>query len=527
MEQHSNPDKSYVWRALELFAEYGDEEGIVAEGQRFGYREVRAGVLGMATALLQHGVRPGGAIAALVGNQYEAVYLQLGAHLLGCRTAWIAPNAPERYLVDFVRMATVDAFVYDPRSYGPIGDSLAVAVPELPPLCLGTGGAGPDLLAVAATDTPPIAPGDDVGEPESLFQTGGTTGRPKLVHHRHGFFKTLLALADYYRASNEPRLKHLAISGFWHVSGQVPAMITLFSGGTFYPHEYFEVEEILRTFEEERITSIFLTPPLLYYILDHPQLAKTDLSSLEMVSVGGSAAAPARLAQAIEVFGPVLRPVYGASEAAFISALPKLGSDPGHASMMDTAGLPYGDMRIEIRDEVGTVLPPGEVGEIWVAGGLTMAGYWGEPELTAESMVDGWVRTGDVGRLDERGHLFIVDRVKDMIITGLASTNVFCRPIEDSLLSHPQVRGAAVIGVPDRDFGEEVHAYVVLAPDAGVTAEELRALVIADLNERWSPRQIEFIDTLPLTGVGKVDKKALRARYVADRAAAASGAESG
>ncbi|MGY0235176.1 class I adenylate-forming enzyme family protein, partial [Longispora urticae] len=144
-----------------------------------------------------------------------------------------------------------------------------------------------------------------------------------------------------------------------------------------------------------------------------------------------------------------------------------------------------------------------------------MAGYWGQPELTAETLVDGWLRTGDVGYLDPTGNLFLVDRVKDMILTGWGSTNIFARPIEDLLAAHPGVRAAAVIGVPSEKYGEVVHGYVVGNPDVPVTGEELRELVLAELGAAWTPVAVEFIDAMPLTETNKVDKKALRARHQA------------
>ena len=150
-----------------------------------------------------------------------------------------------------------------------------------------------------------------------------------------------------------------------------------------------------------------------------------------------------------------------------------------------------------------------------------MDGYHGQPELTAETIVDGWLRTGDIGRLDADGYLFLVDRAKDMIITGYGSTNIYSRPVEDALAAHPQVRAAAVIGVPADDTGEAVHAYVVAEPGADITAEEVRDFVIGELNEMWAPRTVAFVDALPLTAMGKVDKKALRARWLAAAPAAA------
>jgi acyl-CoA synthetase (AMP-forming)/AMP-acid ligase II len=235
-----------------------------------------------------------------------------------------------------------------------------------------------------------------------------------------------------------------------------------------------------------------------------------------MFNVGAGPASPARLRQAIARFGPVLRIVYGLSEAVVITAQPQLTEDPEHPERLRSCGRPYGDVRIEIRAEDGTVLGPGENGEVWVRSALSFAGYHGRPELTAETIVDGWVRTRDIGHTDADGYLFLVDRVHDMIVTHRRNWAIFCRPIEDALAGHPQVRAAAVIGVPDEVVGEVPHAYVVVAPGATVTERELVDLVTEELNEMWAPHSVDLVAALPLNRSAKVDKQALRARYAAE-----------
>jgi fatty-acyl-CoA synthase len=513
LSQRNEPAASYVWQALDTFSSFGDREAIVYLDRRLSYADVVRGVLTMATSLQQHGIQPGSAVAVLTGTPPESILIQLGLHMLGCRSVWIAPNAPTRYRIDFLRMAQVEAFVYDMSTHKAMGEPLAAELPHLKVFCFGPGGIGPDLTDLAAVTTAPVTPDEISDEPQSLFQTGGTTGRPKLVHHRHSHFLALHAISQFFLASGGTPPRHLAISGYWHASSQTAGMMTLLTGGTLFLQHGFEADDFLTAVERERVTSTLIPPPVLYMLLDDPRLHSADLSSLNMISVGGAAAAPARLAQAIERFGTALRPVYGMSEATFITAYPNLDFDPAHPQRLGSCGTAYADVRIEIRDDNGKVLSPGQNGEIWVSGRMLMAGYWGEPELTHETVVDGWLRTGDVGHLDEDGYLFIVDRSKDMIITGQGSTNVYCRPIEDALLAHPAVRGAAVVGLPDPALGEVVNAFVVIAPGASVTPAELRALVVAELNELWAPRAVHFVDSLPLTEMGKVDKKELRARY--------------
>jgi len=486
--------ETYVSRALELIAGYGDAEAVVSGERRTSHAELRQRVLDLAAALPDRGVPPGSALGVLTGNDVDAVVSHLAAHLLGCRTAYVAADSPPWYQMDFLRLAEVDAFLYDP--------AVATLLPAVPLIPLDA----PLPAGAKAIPTPG-------GEPQSILETGGTTARPKLVHYREPFYRSILALSAGYLAAGLPPLRHVTMSFFSHISGHVAALMTLLTGGVWLPQPDFVVDDLLRVIERERVTSIFLTPAQLYQVLDHPRLASTDTSSLHTVSVGAGPTAPARLAQAVEVFGPVVRVTYGSTEAAFIAALPGIGADPSTVDRLHSCGRPYGDMRVRIRDERGAVLPPGDTGEVWVSGGLTMAGYWGEPELTAQTIVDGWLRTGDLGYLDAEGYLFLVDRAKDLIITGIRASKIYSRPVEDVLAAHPQVRAAAVIGVPDPAHGEVVHAYVVPVPGAEVTAAELRQRVVDAFDETWAPRRVEFLDALPLTDVGKVDKKALRAHY--------------
>lgn len=502
----------YVHRALELFAGFGDREALVGNGHRLSYAEVAAQVRGLAAALLGHGVRPGQAVLLALGNPVEGPLVQLALHLLGCRTMWIAPVTSRREVDEFVRLARPDAFVYDARDAAGLGPELAAGLPGVPVLCLGPGGAGPDLVAAAAgapaVDLPAEAPA-----PESFLQTSGTTGTPKLVHHRESFYTQILALAVDFRAAGHPPLRHLSHSPMWLASGQITTLFNLFTGGVLFPRDGWDPAGFIATVDRERINSTFVTPPMLYEVLDHPALDGADFSAMFMFNVGAGPAAPARLRQAIARFGPVLRIVYGLSEAVVVTALPGLTDDPAHPQRLRSCGRPYGDVRVEIRADDGTVLPPGADGEVWVHTDLRFAGYHGQPELTAETLVDGWVRTRDVGHLDADGYLYLVDRLQDRILTRRRSWPIHSRPIEDVLAGHPQVRAAAVIGVPDEAAGELPYAFVVPAPGATVTARELIDLVTAELSDTWAPGGVQFVDRLPLNRSAKVDKRALRARH--------------
>ncbi|SCF14815.1 AMP-binding protein [Micromonospora chokoriensis] len=507
---------TYVDRALDLFADFGDREALVGGGRRLTYVEAAALVRTMAATLTRHGVRPGAAVLVTVANAVEGPLLQLALHLIGCRTMWVAPVTSRREVDEFISLARPDALVYDARDPGSLGPALAAALPGTPVCCLGAGGAGPDLTAPADVAELP-APG---ATPESFLQTSGTTGSPKLVHHTEGFYAQILTLAADFRAAGFPLLRHLSHSPMWLASGQITALFNLFTGGVLFLRDDWDPAAFVDTVQRERITSTFVTPPMLYELLDHPALVGADFSTMFMFNVGAGPAAPARLRQAIARFGPVLRIVYGLSEAVVITALPGLTDDPEHPERLRSCGRPYGDVRIEIRDDDGTVLPTGRDGEVWVHTRLSFAGYHGQPELTAQTLVDGWVRTRDIGHLDDDGYLYLVDRAHDMIVTHRRNWAIFCRPIEDVLAGHPQVRAAAVIGVPDETVGEVPYAYVVLAPGATVGGAELIDLVTAELNEMWAPAAVEIVDRLPVNRSVKVDKRALRERYAARRAAA-------
>jgi fatty-acyl-CoA synthase len=516
MDFENGRPTTYVMRALELFDEYGDREALVGGERRLTYSEVRNEVLRMALALRAFGVTPGSGVLVMVANPVEGPILQLAVHLLGCRSFWVAPVTARREIDEYVRLSGANVFVYDARSQGSIGAEIGAALP-VPVLCLGPGGVGPDLLDVEPDGD--LDPAELVagGEPEAVFQTSGTTGTPKLVHLPHAFFRQVLAIAEQqFLAAKAPLLRHLSSSPMWLVSGQITAFVNLFTGGVLFLEDAWTAERFLATVDREKINSTFMSPPMLYEVLDHPAAATTDMSTMFMFNIGAGPAAPSRLRQAIRMWGPVIRIVYGLSESVVTTALPGLTEDPDHPDRIRSAGTPYGDVRIEIRDEEGRPVATGENGEIWISSDLNFAGYWGNPELTAETLVDGWVRTRDVGHLDADGFVYIVDRTTDMIITHRRSWNIYCRPIEDILAAHPQVRAAAVIGVPDEGVGEVVHAYVVRTPEATVTGEELAALVGDALNDMWQPRAVDFLDALPLTRANKVDKKALRARWAAE-----------
>jgi fatty-acyl-CoA synthase len=278
----------------------------------------------------------------------------------------------------------------------------------------------------------------------------------------------------------------------------------------------FDPAEVLRVIEEQRITATMVVPSMLYALLDHPDSRTRDLSSLETVYYGASAINPVRLKEAIDRFGPIFAQYYGQSEAPMV--ITYLAKGEHDSKRLTSCGRPTLFARTALLGEDGQPVAQGEIGEICVSGPLLSGGYWKLAEATAETFRDGWLHTGDLAREDEDGFWFIVDRVKDMIVTG--GFNVYPREVEDVVAEHPLVAQVCVIGTPDDKWGEAVTAVVVLRDDAPGDEESLERMTLdiqARVKERkgsvQSPKQVVVADSLPLTGLGKPDKKAVRAKF--------------
>jgi fatty-acyl-CoA synthase len=377
---------------------------------------------------------------------------------------------------------------------------------------------GRDLAAAAETFDPApleaaLLPPDHI---VSITYTGGTTGKPKGVIGTAGGMATMTQVQlSEWEWPETPRF--LMCTPLSH-AGAAFFVPTVAKGGTLHVLPRFDPAEVLRTIEEQRITATMLVPSMLYALMDHPDSRTRDLSSLETVYYGASAINPTRLAEAVERFGPIFAQYYGQSEAPMvISYLAKGDHTLEQRERLASCGRPSAFLRTALLDEEGNPVAPGEPGEICVAGPLLAGGYWNLPEETAQTFRDGWLHTGDVAREDEDGFWYIVDRTKDMIVTG--GFNVFPREVEDVVAEHPAVAQVGVIGVPDERWGEAVTAIVVLREGAELTdavVSEIKESVKQRKGGVQAPKHVHATDALPLTALGKPDKKALRAQYWGD-----------
>lgn len=342
--------------------------------------------------------------------------------------------------------------------------------------------------------------------------TGGTTGQPKgvMLSGRNLEAMTALTLMGYpFRG----RPTYLAMAPLTHAAG-VLAFPVLALGGRIVIMPKADLADFLRLIQAHQITHVFLPPTLIYMLLDHPDLAKADLSSLQCFWYGAAPISAARLEEAINKLGPIMAQLFGQTEAPMmISMLPPEDHFTPEGTVdrqrLTSAGRPSPLVQVAIMDENGNLLPSLTRGEIVVRGSLVMSGYYQNPAATQEAFRFGWLHTGDIGYLDESNFLYIVDRAKDMIITG--GFNVYSAEVEQALLRHPAVQDSAVVGLPDAKWGERVCAVVQLRAGHSARPEDILKAVRQDIGGVKTPKSLEIWPELPRSKVGKVLKKDVRA----------------
>lgn len=491
-------------------------------GRVASYGEIRRRTSQLVQAQRSKGIRRGTRIAVLSKNRPEVLTNLTASLVNGCV---ITPLHPMGSLADHdyvIGDAEIECLVFDAEHFETRAAELVKRHPGLTVLGFGPNEVGDDYLALADAFEPGPLEAPEVGPDDlcTIVYTGGTTGRPKgvLMSHRVWQAMTWIQMAEWELPAE---LRMAVATPLSHAAMSLVAPV-LVSGGAFYVMEAFSPDAFFDLVEEHRITATLIVPVMLYALQGHPRYETADMSSMETIFYGASPMSPAKLARAIEHWGPIFFQFYGQTEAPMVVAHMKKGEhDLDHPDRLASCGKPVPWMHVALLDSEGRRVGRGDAGEICTRGPLVMTGYKDLPEETAETLAGGWLHTGDVGRFDEDGYLYIVDRTKDMVITG--GFNVFPREVEDVISTHPAVGMVMVIGVPDDTWGEAVKAVVVLQPDREPSDEltaEIQQLVKQAKGSQQSPKSIDYVDELPLTPVGKPDKKAVRSRYwgAADRA---------
>lgn len=478
--------------------------------------EMRDQVSCYAQALRSKGLGKGSQISVLALNRPEVLFNMAANQINATRSTPLHPMGSLDDQAYVLNDCGAEALVYDPDNFTDRARELAALVPGIRHfLALGPTDFGEDLHALAATfePAPLVAPEVNGEDLAGIAYSGGTTGKPKgiMSSYRSGTAMTTIQMAEWEWPDE---VRFLICTPLSH-AGAAFFTPTLLKGGSLTVLPGFDPETFMQTVETHRITSTMLVPTMLYVLLDHPKFDQYDLSSLQTIFYGAAAISPTRLAEAIRRMGRIFFQFYGQAECPMtITVLRKEDHDPENLERLASCGRPVPWVHVALLDDDGAVVPDGEPGEICVRGPLNMKGYLGKPEQTAEAFAHGWLHTGDIARADEEGFLYIVDRKKDMIITG--GFNVYPREVEDVISTHPGVSAVAVIGVPDERWGESVKAVVVARPGHDLDAAELIAMVKEAKGPVQAPKSVDFIDAIPLSALGKPDKKSLRARYWGD-----------
>jgi len=499
-----------------------DRPCLVAGDRTLTYGDVQDISVRVAAALRRSGVTAGDKVAILSANDPVAFACVFGISRLGAVWCPINPRNEAEENRGLLDLFDCSCLIFQ-RTFAPLVEQVAPRLPGLTVLvCLDA----PTDLAVGFDDWVSGVGVDadpevdrHLGPAEGtvmLVGTGGTTGTPKGVVLTDRNLETMSALTLMsYPFDGRPT--YLALPPLTHAAG-VLCFPIMALGGQVVIMARPDAGEFLALIERHRVTHTFLPPTMIYLLLAHPGVRSTDYRSLQCFWYGAAPMSVGRLQEALDVFGPVMAQLFGQSEAPMMVSTMSpadhfLPDGSVAVARLGSAGRPSPLVTVAIMDASGALLPTGERGEIVVRGSLVMAGYYKNPAATAEVSAHGWHHTGDIGYLDAENFLYIVDRAKDMIISG--GFNVYSAEVEQALMQHPDVYEAAVVGLPDEKWGERVTAVIQVNPEHDVNATDITAFVKARIGSVKTPKQVEVWPDLPRSKVGKVLKADIRAALLA------------
>jgi acyl-CoA synthetase (AMP-forming)/AMP-acid ligase II len=495
-------------------ARFGDAVAVSDGTRSLSFRSVEARSNRLANGLLELSSARSGRVAILTPNRLESVELDFAIAKAGKvrvpvntrlsvdERAYILENSgAETLLFD----ADEADFVAEIR--GRVGVQNYVAIGGR-----GEGAHEYEAFLISGSERPPIVQLRE-DDPSFILYTSGTTGRPKgaTATQASRWASTISMLTDEIDAAPGDAMVH--VGSMAHGSGS-KVLAYFMRGARNIAMAKFDADQFLTLVEHERVTASFLVPTMISMLVEARRANHADLSSLKTLTYGGAPIAPALLYEALACFGPVFVQVYGSCEAPHpVLVLSKDEHLVGEANdrRLSSVGREVTSCRVMIADENVTPAAPGEKGEMWIQGPNVMRGYWNDAAATSDVLVDGWYRSGDVALVDDDGYFFIVDRQRDMIISG--GLNVYPAEVEAALHRHPAVLECAVFGIPDTQWGEAVTAAIVLRDGAHVTDEQLIEHCRSLLAGYKKPRVIEFLPELPKGPTGKILKRSLRDRH--------------
>lgn len=507
-----------------------DAPCLVCDGVTMTYGDVQDLADRVASALEGRGVRPGDKVAILSSNDPVAFTCVFGISRAGAVWCPINPRNEASENRELLELFDCSVLMFQ-GSFAPLVDQIRADLPEITTLvCLDEdldwALGWEEFLATPVVEVraPAILETSWDDDLALIVGTGGTTGRPKGVMLTGANIETMTALTLMSYPWPDPavtqcaRPTYLALAPLTHAAG-VLCFPVLRLGGAVVIMRQPDVGGFLAAVAEHRVTHTFLPPTLIYMVLDHPDLASTDLGSLQCFWYGAAPMSARRLEEALTRIGPVMAQLFGQTEAPMmISTMAPRDHFRADGTIaherLSSAGRPAPLVTVSIMDEEGRLLPPGERGEIVVRSSLVMRGYYKDPAATAEASAHGWHHTGDIGYVSDEpgdeGFLHIVDRAKDMVITG--GFNVYSTEVEQALMAHPAVADCAVVGLPDEKWGERLTAVLQLRPGQSVDPHAVQAFVKERIGSVKTPKQVEVWPDLPRSRVGKVLKTEVKAQ---------------
>jgi long-chain acyl-CoA synthetase len=497
---------------------FPDQVATIHEGQRQSYREFQKRVTALAGGLQQLGIGRGDRVAIYLLNGPRFMETVLACFEIGAVLVPLNTRLATEELIFIINDAECVAIVAD-EALQPLAAKMRPQSPGVRHYIAINSAEGfinyEGLFDRRAElrPTPATSASDLVG----LFYTSGTTGVPKgvmLSHHN----LWMNAMHSLIALPHKPGEIYLHAAPMFHLA-DFPALInTTLTGGTHTFLKKFDPKAVLEAIERDRVTSIVLVPTMINFVINHPDVDKHDLSSLRRILYGASPMPVELLKQAMATLpGCEFYQGYGQSESSplltALTAAEHITEGPAHlVRRLASCGRAVIGVEVQVFNEQDQPVLPGEVGEIVARGPNVMMGYWKRPEETERALRGGWLRTGDMATVDEDGYIYIVDRKKDMIITG--GENVYSTEVENAIYTHPAIHEAAVIGAPDGKWGEAVTAIITVKPGAQLTGAELIAHCAARLADYKVPKRVEIVEgELPKSGTGKILKKELRERY--------------
>ncbi len=501
-----------------------DRAAIVAGDLEYDYQQTQAVTHQIAAGLWAFGFDLGQRVAIYSNNDAQAFLCMLGLWRAG--GIWVPANVRNALQnnVDYFNDVGVQWLFYH-SEFQHDAEQLRAAVPTLKHLfCLDRDAPEqPSLKQLIERGTDFEVPdwGDPFGNPEqvmALWPTGGTTGRSKAVMMNNSSWGTTTEIAARHWQCDDLPPVCLMVAPITHAAGGIAVMMTNIAA-TNVIMRGFDALQVMQNIAKHHVTHLFLPPTAYYAMLAHPRVRDFDYSSLRYFMVSSAPVAADKLKQGLDIFGPCLCQSFGQAESPVIltwnspATIAAAGAGK-HPERLHSCGKETYPVRVAVMDDEGNLLPPGEPGEIVARGALVTPGYYNNPEATAEIRSFGWHHTGDIGYMDKYGYFYIVDRKKDMIISG--GFNVYSVEVEAAILAMPDIRECAVIGVPDDKWGEAVKAVVILKEGAALDEGNILAHCKEKLGSVKAPKSVEFRDEIPKTPTGKTDKKALRSPYWAD-----------